>query len=49
MSDAEAKAKQTKEQLNNANIAVTNAQTALDGTGAKEIISERTLLKLIWQ
>lgn len=38
---AEAKAKQTKEQLNNANIAVTNAQVALDGTGAKEIISER--------
>ena len=41
LSDAEAKAKQTKEQLNNANIAVTNAQAALDGTGAKEIISER--------
>jgi len=41
LSDAEAKAKQTKEQLNNANIAVTNAQVALDGTGAKEIISER--------
>ena len=41
MSDAEAKSKQTKEQLNNANIAVTNAQAALDGTGAKEIISER--------
>ena len=41
LSDAEAKAKQTKEQLNNANIAVANAQTALDGTGAKEIISER--------
>lgn len=43
LSDAEAKAKQTKEQLNNANIAVTNAQTALDGTGAKEIISERDI------
>lgn len=41
LSDAEAKAKQTKEQLNNANIAVTNAQAALNGTGAKEIISER--------
>ena len=41
LSDAEAKSKQTKEQLNNANIAVTNAQAALDGTGAKEIISER--------
>ena len=41
LSDAEAKSKQTKEQLNNANIAVTNAQVALDGTGAKEIISER--------
>ncbi|WP_048788560.1 MULTISPECIES: SEC10/PgrA surface exclusion domain-containing protein [Streptococcus] len=41
LSDAEAKAKHTKEQLNNANIAVTNAQAALDGTGAKEIISER--------
>ena len=41
MSDLEAKAKQTKEQLNKANIAVTNAQAALDGTGAKEIISER--------
>ena len=41
LSDAEAKAKQTKEQLDNANIAVTNAQAALDGTGAKEIISER--------
>ena len=41
MSDAEAKAKQTKEQLNNANIDVTNAQAALNGTGAKEIISER--------
>ena len=41
LSDAEAKAKHTKEQLDNANIAVTNAQAALDGTGAKEIISER--------
>lgn len=41
LSDLEAKAKQTKEQLNKANIAVTNAQAALDGTGAKEIISER--------
>lgn len=41
LSDAEAKSKQTKEQFNNANIAVTNAQAALDGTGAKEIISER--------
>ena len=41
LSDAEAKAKQTKEQLDNANTAVTNAQAALDGTGAKEIISER--------
>lgn len=41
LSDAEAKAKQTKEQLNNANIAVTNAQAALNGTEAKEIISER--------
>ena len=41
LSDAEAKAKQTKEQLNYANIAVTNAQVALDGTGANDIISER--------
>ncbi len=41
LSDAEAKAKQTKEQLNHANIAVTNAQVALDGTGANDIISER--------
>jgi len=41
LSDTESKAKQTKEQLNNANIAVTNAQAALEGTGAKEIISER--------
>ena len=41
LSDAEAKAKHTKEQLDNANIAVTNAQAALEGTGAKEIISER--------
>lgn len=41
LSDLEAKAKQTKEQLNKANIAVTNAQAALDGIGAKEIISER--------
>ena len=41
LSDAEAKAKQTKEQLKNTNIAVINAQAALDGTGAKEIISER--------
>ena len=38
LSDAEAK---TKEQLKNTNIAVINAQAALDGTGAKEIISER--------
>ena len=41
LSDAEAKAKQAKEQLDNANTAVNNAQAALDGTGAKEIISER--------
>lgn len=41
LSDAEAKAEQTKEQLNHANIAVTNAQVALDGTGANDIISER--------